>query len=54
MNVIECAMVFVSRGDAEGAENPRYLYSRSLLRLDKSFHVGGLHSERGISVRAKR
>jgi hypothetical protein len=28
--------------DTEGAENPRYLYSRSLLRLNKSFHAGCL------------
>jgi len=27
--------------DTEGAENPRYLYSRSLLRLNKSFHCCG-------------
>ena len=39
---------------AEGAENPKYLYSRSLLRLNKSFHAGCWHPERGISVCANK
>jgi hypothetical protein len=40
--------------DTEDAENPRYLYSRSLLRLNKSFHAGRWHPERGSSVCANK